>query len=230
MPHAPAHRRSPDDGALRRAGVFCAAAALCAATLFAGTGCRAKSKRFDNENDELRRRVAILEQERDAAAARAGEAESKLHELLRTRETIDEREALEALPRLAGLQIGRLTGYADFDAEGGARFVDVYIRPFDGRMRFVQVAGRMTVEALLLDGSFSEDAAPPRRLASATLSPAALREAYRSSPLGVHYSVRLSMPEPIHPDAGTLVVRVELIDPIGGQVHRAERIITPFGR
>ncbi|TVQ61040.1 MAG: hypothetical protein EA379_07090 [Phycisphaerales bacterium] len=213
---------------MRRLGLLGAGVAVC--VLVAATGCRARPKNFDNENDELRRRVAQLERERDNAAARAGEAEAKLRELLLTRENVDEREALEALPRVAGITIGRLSGFAEINERGEALSVDVYIRPFDGRQRFVQVAGRITVEATLLDEGVNAASDGPRRLAVATLSPSAVREAYRASPMGTHYTVRLTMPEPINAERAGVLVRVELMDPIGGGVHRAERIVAPLPR
>lgn len=222
-------RRRRERAANRRGGLRCAlalCAVACAALL---GGCRSKSKNFENENDELRRRVAALETERDAASARASEAEAKLREFVTARESVDEQEALEALPRVAGVSIGRLSGFADYDAQGRARSFDVYVRPHDGRMRFVQFAGRMNVEATLFDERI-ETGGAARRLGGATLGPADVRESYRASPLGVHYAVRLEFDEPVAADAGVVVVRVELIDPIGGQTHRAERLVRPAGR
>lgn len=194
---------------------------------FALPACSSK-KSFENENDDLRRRVATLENEVAAARARAVEAESKLAEFARARESTDQGQALEALPRCAGISIGRFSGFVRPDTGDRANAIDVYVKPFDGRQRFVQVAGSLRVEALLLPeklGAESTDTAG-RRLALAELTPDQVREAYRSSPLGTHYYVRLELPSDAGSLKGTLVLRAELREPIAGQVHRVETIVS----
>ncbi len=184
-------------------------------------------KSFENENDDLRRRVATLENELEAASARAVEAESKLVEFARARESTDEGRALEALPRCAGLSIGRYSGFVRPESGETPNAIDVYVKPYDGRQRFVQVAGTLRVEALLLPEKLGAEAADTagRRLGVVELTPEQLRDAYRSSPLGTHYYVRLEIARDAAELRGTLVLRAELRDPIGGQVHRNESIV-----
>ena len=200
------------------------ALSLCAA------GCRGKAKDFENENDTLRRQVAELEQQLTASRARNVEIEAKFAELKRANDAAMGGDALEALPRCAGIAFDRYTGWADTDRDRTPDGVDVYIKPFDGRQRFVQVAGRLTVEATLLPGSAGGEAGQPRLLARTTLGPSELREAYRSSPLGTHYSVRLGGLDARGAESGTLVIRAELEDSISGLVHRAERVVSPQPR
>lgn len=193
-----------------------------------GVSACSSRKSFENENDDLRRRVASLESELEGARARAVEAESKLTEFARARESTDEGRALEALPRCAGISVGRFSGFVRPESGDRPNAVDVYIKPYDGRQRFVQVAGTLRVEALLLPEKLGADAVETagRRLGVAELSPEQVREAYRSSPLGTHYYVRLELSTDLGELRGTLVIRAELRDPIGGQVHRTETIVS----
>lgn len=213
---------------------------LCLALVASVAGCGGKPKNFENDNDALRRRVAELEGERDAALARATEAESKLTEAVRSADTLLEGQALEALPRCAGVAIDRFSGLADADGDGRLDSVDIYVKPFDGRQRFVQVPGRLTVEATALPPSPPTEtpkkgkpapapvAAPaPVVVGPKTLTPVELREAYRSSLLGTHYLVTMALPDGATlAEGSSVVIRVELLDPITGIVHKAERLVS----
>lgn len=207
-------------------------------------GCSGQPKNFENDNDALRRRVAELEGERDAALARATEAEAKLGEAANAAESRLDGQALEALPRCAGVTIDRFSGLVDSNDDGRPDSVDVYIKPYDGRQRFVQVPGRLTVEATILapapaapapakgskKGSTPPPPAPaptPLVVGPRTLSPVELREAYRSSMLGTHYLATLELPQGAEaPEGSSVVIRVELLDPTTGVVHRAERLVS----
>lgn len=205
-------------------------------------GCSGQPKNFENDNDALRRRVAELEGERDAALARATEAEAKLGEAANAAESRLDGQVLEALPRCAGVTIDRFSGLVDSDDDGRPDSVDVYIKPYDGRQRFVQVPGRLTVEATILapapaPAKGSKKGAPPTPppgpaptplvVGPRTLSPVELREAYRSSMLGTHYLATLDLPQGAEaPEGSSVVIRVELLDPTTGVVHRAERLVS----
>lgn len=208
-----------------RAAAVAAPAAL--AVLLCAGGCRGKAKDFENENDALRREVASLTDRLEAAEARNVELEAKFAELRRAADTALGGEALEALPRCAGIALDRYSGWTDTDGDGSPDAIDVYVRPYDGRRRFVQVAGSLTVEATLLPGGAAGGSGEPRLLARRTLGPESLREAYRSSPLGTHYSVRLDSLAVDGSREGSLVIRAELEDAISGLVHRTERVLSP---
>lgn len=200
-----------------------------AAVLLAGAlgaaACRAKPKDFDNENDALRRRVASLEAELADTQARSREIEARYEAILRAGQAPLAPDVADALPACAGVAIERLTGLVDTDQDGRADAIDVYIRPFDGRRRFVQIVGAVSIDAFTLPVAVGAGTAPdPVRLGAASLSPMDLRDAYRSSPLGTHYSVRMPI-APRDKDAGSVVVRVEFRDAISGLIHRAERIV-----
>ncbi len=197
-------------------------AGAAALSLFAISGCRATAK--PSEGDRLRRQV--LEQERALSrlAAERDELAAKLAEIERVRLTGGEvsAEVLAAMPRCAAISIGALSGLVDADNSPGFDAVDVTVVPTDGRQRFVQVAGRLTARADLTPPPSSGGDAGGVALATASLTPADLREAYRSSFMGTHYAVRMPISQPNRPLEGTLVISIEFLDGLTGRVHEAQ--------
>lgn len=197
------------------------------AAVVGGSGCSARAKNFDNENDALRRQVAQLESEVARLSAERNEARAQ-RELALSKLAATEGDAasavVRAMPAVSGLVIGRLSGpVAEFDPSV-VDAVEVFVRPLDGRQRFVQVAGTLTVEAVRLGVAGGTEM--PEALGSVTLSPEELREAYRSSPLGTHYAVRV----PVSPGRrsaalGRVAITVVLEDVITGQRHVATEVV-----
>lgn len=190
--------------------------------------CRSGPKNFDNENDELRRKLTDAEARIASLEAERSELAAKLAELTRTFEGAGGEpgaDVIASMPRCAGISIGRLSGLADADDNGVFERVDLYVRPYDGRQRFIQIAGRMKVSATLVPAPGS--AAAPRTLGTAVLLPYDLREAYRSSPMGTHYTATI-MIDPLpaaSANAGSLVLVAEFEDAITGQVHTAQSTV-----
>ncbi|MBL0927457.1 MAG: hypothetical protein IBJ11_07375 [Phycisphaerales bacterium] len=191
---------------------------LLACVLALGAGCRGRPKNFDNDNDALRRqlleaqgRIDALQAERNELAAKVGELSAKL-EAARGPAA----DVIAALPRCAGIRIDNLTGLADRDGAPGFEALDVYVRPIDGRERFVQIAGRLAVQAVLLPRP-GDAGGQPRTLASRTLTPGEVREAYRSSVLGTHYAVEMKIDPPLEAGHGPVAVTVAFDDGLTGQ-------------
>ncbi len=209
--------------------------------------CSSGPKNFENENDDLRRqRENLLErvESLEAALAEARAKIAEMHAALQVAGDATSAEVLEALPRAAGIEIDRLSGPVDRDGEPGyPESIDVYVRPYDGRRRFVQVAGTLAVEAryvplpgdppadrLLAAAGADVDAQPPDGadailLGTATLSPAELREAYRSSVMGTHYTVRITPRPDVRVLDGSIVLSAVLVDRVTGQRHEAWRVV-----
>ncbi len=228
MPHAV----SPTDAPAAARHSFRAAlpVAIGLGAIVALAGCRAKPKDFENENDTLRRRVLELETQLGALQAERGELNAKLTELTHRHNLAADEGAftasvVEALPRCAGIEFARFTSLGDRDGTPGPEVIDVYIRPFDGRQRFVQVAGRLSVSATLIPPPGSAPNAGPRTLAATELGPRELREAYRAGPLGTHYAVTLPLEPPNRPLAGEVVISATLIDAITGVAHEATTVV-----
>lgn len=137
-------------------------------------------------------------------------------------------EVIEATPRAAELAFERLTSLFDRDESDGFEGIDVYLRPLDGRGRFVQVAGNMRVQAFLEPAEASGERL---LLDERLLGPSELRAAYRSTLLSVHYAVRLELTPPLpldiadRPGNGTVLILARFDDAITGLSHTAQRTL-----
>lgn len=190
-------------------------------------------KNFDNDNDALRRERESLTVENDRLRAQVGELRAKLDEIARTNRLADgeDAEALaRATPRCGGIDLHRFTALIDQDAEPGAEAIEVVLSPFDGRKRFIQVSGWVTIRADLIPSPDAEgEAQPPRLLLSATLGPEEVREAYRSSVMGTHYAFTLPL-DAVAPAGGgatdgSVMIVASFRDAQTGRRHRAQRSV-----
>ncbi|MBL8746137.1 MAG: hypothetical protein JNK58_07255 [Phycisphaerae bacterium] len=194
----------------------------------AAGGCTAKGRW--SETDALREQLADAERRITTLTAERDEARAIIAEADRVRLGTGElsAEAAAALPRVATLTIDPLSGLTDANPDDSTPFdaVEVYLKPADGRGRFVQIVGSVSVRADLLPRTGMSNDASPRTLASATFGPAELREAYRSTFLSTHYTLRMPLPDTRDLAANNLAISVEFLDALSGRVHRAERVLT----
>lgn len=196
------------------AGVFLA---------LAGGGCRVGGNRdVEKVNDELRRENLDLKKQIETLTRDRDDLRAKLAEESQARLGALKPEVLEALPVCAGLEIEKLSGLEPAERTVPATGVVAYLRPVDARGRVVQIVGTMDVEATWLAGGAGKGESP-RTIARARLSPAELREAYRSGMMGSGYTVELPLDQPIADRAGTLVIRAEFADALTGKVWKAEQ-------
>ncbi len=215
---------APSGSCCRRAAPV--AALLAMSLVVAGCG----PKNYDNDNDELRRKVADLEVQLEQTKAQRNEFESQLIELARVHQAGSGdlgADVIAALPRCAGIKIGRYSGLADRDGIPGPEVVDVYISPFDGRQRFVQVVGQLSLEVAVLPPLGASSDGPqgePRVIARRVLEPSELRDAYRSSPAGTHYSIEIPIAKPGEGVEGLVVIRAELLDLVSGLAFDAQYV------
>ncbi len=204
-------------------------AALCA--LLGLSACTVGGQRSTSaENERLRRQIMELETQSAAFKGERDELAIKLRESL-SAGSLPAAEAIQALPIATRIEIDSMSGFDPADPATPATHVVFAVRPLDGRGRFVQVAGQLTIEALALPASISADATgEPSRLAVVTIPPLQLREAYREGLGGARYEVMIPLPTPISRGAGrtpTLVLRAELTDGLMRTVHRGERTVGP---
>lgn len=204
----------------KRSAILPLLAAVAAAAL---TGCTQGPRDFENENDRLRRRVLELENEVESLRAERSELRAKLAEAQRTPGGVAP-EALEALPRVAGINIDRLSGPDDTDRDGAPDRIVVYVKPYDARQRFLQIAGELAVDAFALPPGAG---AEPQRIASITLSPDELRDAYRYDFTGQYYSAAIPLDGARIPEGASVLLRAAFDDAVTGQTHTAERIVGP---
>jgi hypothetical protein len=195
------------------AGLF----GLSACTVGGSKGVGVENARLRTELAETQRQVAALNAQRE-------ELLTKLAEANNARQAALTPEVLASLPRVAGVRIGSLSGLAPSDRALAATRADIYVEPFDGRDRFVQIVGTLSVEVVAM-GQVAEGKEPPRVLASQVLTPAQVRDAYRSGFTGTHYSVELPFSPPITERKGTLLLRVRFTDALSGREFAAEKAI-----
>lgn len=200
-----------------------AAALLAALTL---TACSSPvvggKKGFHTANDDLRLRVLTLENENTILKLQRDELAAKLAEEQRVREGLVTADVLAAIPRCVGVELDSFSGFDPADPNLPVKGIILYLAPYDGQRRFVQIVG--TVHAEVLELADTAGAQQPRAIASATLTPVQLRDAYRSGFTGTHYEINLVPTSEHDADLRTqpLLLRVQFNDAITGQVHEAQ--------
>ena len=195
------------------------AAGCCAAALVWAAGCA--SDRVRAENDRLREHVQSLEDELEASNRRMLELAQQVNRL--TREMQSEPQAgiaadiAAAEPLVTSIALGRLSHAVDDDLDGFADRIVLYLNPADGRGRFMQIVGSLDVQVVAIDAD------GPRTLGQRSLDPLSVRDAYRSSFTGTHYTIEVD----VEPSAGDVTSRAVVLFTDGktGQTHRAERSI-----
>jgi hypothetical protein len=175
-----------------------------------------ESSRLRGEIVELRDRIAELERrnhELETELQRSAQAPDSLPQDLRA-----------ALPHVAKIDIERLSFARDADRDGTPDVLMLYIAPSDGRGRFTQFTGELAASALLLPVQ-----GEPLVIGQVSLSPLQVRDAYRSSITGMHYTVEVPL-EHMAKDAASktereIFARVQYRDGVTGQAFTAERKI-----
>ena len=179
------------------------------------------------QNLELQTQVAQLQKD-------ASELRAKLSELVGAGNSGKSPEVAEATPRVASVEIDFLSGpTADSSMPPQSdrnRTVAVYIKPLDGRGRFIQATGKLTVEVSRLTSLVQNDQAaadaPARLLAGRTLEPLQLRDAYRAGFTGTYYAVEIPVPASELQPPGQLLLRARFSDAITGASFEASRIVS----
>ena len=176
------------------------------------------------ENDRLRTQVHEQQERIKALEGEREELKVKLAEASRARGTIPE-GITDAIPAVTTVKISMLSGLEPVTADQPATGVSVTFQPLDGRGRFTQAVGTALIEVFQIPPKM--DGAEPRRIAQATLTPAALRDAYRSNVTGTYYSATLPLESPVKRSQVTpaLLIRLEFTDALTGEVHKAERLL-----
>jgi len=182
-------------------------------------------------NDQLRREKIGLESTIAALTGEKEELRVKLAESEHARGSNLPAEVLDAVSRCTGISIDSLSGFDPTDPTKPATGVTIHIQPRDGRGRFVPLVGTLRATALVLPASLdvtkNDQATLDRAVLGQSrveLSPTKLRDAYRSGLLGTAYAVELKFDAPIADRKSKLLLRVEFIDALTGQTHRAELV------
>ena len=182
-------------------------AATLAAVFTAGCG---SFKKVSEENDRLRARLIEVEDENRELAGRGAELEGQLQRL--TRDLPIPQEVRDATPHVADISIASVSHATDTDGDGRSDTLIIYVEPTDGRGRFVQLVGELSVHAAVLpaDG----DAITLGRV---RLGPLELRDAYRSTFLGTHYTVDVPITIALGATQTQCTVKVVFVDGHNGR-------------
>lgn len=185
-------------------------ATLVVATVPA-TGCRGRAL-APNVADGLRAEVVERTRERDEARAKVAELETKLSELTLARDARIDPEAAEALPALAGVALSGLSTARLVDPNRAS--LALVIEPRDGSGRFLQITGTLrATAAVLIPGR------EPIAAGKATLGPKALRETYRSTPFGTHYTIDIPLVWEGSDAARAVSIAAEFTDAVTGRAY-----------
>ena len=191
------------------------------------------SSRVAIENDRLRLENQSLKSQVESLSAINAELAAKLNESSAARLAPMDADVLAALPRVASIEFDTLTGFFPGDRAKPATSVHVFVRPLDGRRRFVQAVGTFAVEAMIVPEEVGTDdgtmgtatEASPRVQLVRRLTPGEVREAYRSGLTGTHYEIELPLDAPLKERGATILVRAEFTDAVTGTVHKAEKLV-----
>lgn len=211
-------------------------ALIGACLLVSAGGCTAGgSKSASQANDELRRRVMALEDQKKTLEQTNAELLAKVTELSNNRGQALPADVLAAMPRCASISISDLGTWLDpADIAKPAASAHVSVSALDGRGRSMQGVGTLRVEILVLPPGaavvndagerVAKDGAAPLRAAKAELGPAALREAYREGLFGASYVVDMAI-EPLAERNAVVLVRATFADAITGATHEATKLV-----
>ena len=181
-------------------------------------GCQS-GRAIAEENDRLRRVVLDFEDEVARLSGRISELESALETSAELRGADPVIESVT--PRVVAIEIDRLSHIAQREDAASAL---IFVKPRDARSRMIQLVGSLSAQIVWIP--LEGEAAT---LAGTTFDPETVRDAYRSSFMGTHYSFELPL------DASTLarvrehdglIVRVSFTDGLTGRVHAAERTVS----
>lgn len=182
-------------------------------------GCGGK-KNFLNENDQLRRqnlemadKMRDLEQQINQRINEIEALEKRLHAQATTIEDAD-------VPRLEKLRFGRYSAALDNNGDGLDDMVRVYLHTLDRQDRFMPISGEAGIRIVTL-----ADDKEPAMIAERAYDLSQLDKAYRTSIMGTHYVLEVTLPSPIPDGVDRAVVDVRIRDASSGVTHRHTQVV-----
>ncbi|XAM01302.1 hypothetical protein OT109_07895 [Phycisphaeraceae bacterium D3-23] len=193
----------------------------CVLLSLALPGCGASSNKLSTQNDELRRSNMDLERAVDQLGEQLAMRERELA-AMRAAEGGGPVEGVDG-PRLAGIELDRLTGLLPTGAVAGdgsgVAELRVYLRPVDQDGRIITVAG--TARLRLIHTPAQGD---PVALVDKEYDADQFHAAYRDGITGTHYTLEAQVPADTQITGG-LTVHVALTDVVTGRVYTVERVV-----
>jgi len=186
-------------------------------------GCSSARVMMPTDNDGLRREVQGLREQVSALEAQRNELQQQLAAATKPvaeAGSVDAQVA-EATPQLVSLTLEVGSHYLSKVTGSGSPTCEaiVYLKPTDGRGRFLQIVGSARASAFQLhaDGRVVS-------LGTAQWNPIEVRDAWRDGIFGAHYTLRLPLAaEGWNCGGGPVTVRVEFISQPDGRTLSAQR-------
>jgi hypothetical protein len=179
-------------------------------------GCRAGgddlevvNNRLREQNLDLRDRVAAMEQEIEELKLALRQKSSKPGE--------PPEAVLLNLPRVTRISLDRLTTIAQTPEGLVAR---AHVEPEDGRGRFTQMTGRVTLKLVRVPENGDVETVSER-----VFEPSEVRDAYRSGFMGTHYTIEMPVTLPSEADGETWLLLAEYVDAVTDAKLKAERSV-----
>lgn len=190
-------------------------------------GCSSARVMMPTDNDGLRREVQGLREQVSALEAQRAELQQQLAAATKPAAeagSVDAQVA-EATPQLVSLTVESGSHYLSKGTASGSSTCEavVYLKPTDGRGRFMQIVGMARASAFQLhaDGRVVS-------LGTAQWNPIEVRDAWRDGIFGAHYTLRLPLAgEGWNCGGGSVTVRIEFISQPDGRTFSAQREV-PF--
>lgn len=166
--------------------------------------------------DDLRRQVAELQRQAKEQQAQIQELKAKLAQQAAA---VGIDPAVEAArPVLASVRFTTGTGLEPMPEGGIGCLLRVVVVPEDGRGRFLQVVGELTVSMVRL-----VEGCEPEVTVCRTFGPLEVREAWRSGFMGTHYTFEVPLESPAACQGA--FVRVAFRDASTGETFSAEESV-----
>lgn len=218
-------RRSPQSASML--GTLHHAAMVLASALLV-TGCSSAKVLNPSPNDALRAENMELREKLDRAALQNKELLTRLAERRKETDGASTRpvggraldpEAEAAIPRIATVHIEGATDVIR-RTPGAPPTLRLWVLPRDGRGRFLQVVGTLSVGVTVLRAG-----EPPVEISQASFGPAAVRDAWRSGLMGSHYAFEMPLTIPSDLAAAPLTITIRFDDALSNRSFEDERRI-----
>lgn len=156
----------------------------CVLVMITG-GCQSDRKTYA-ENARLRSDVLQLKEVNESLQQRIAELNLQLQDAASDSADVPA-EVQAVVPHVTSIAISRLSHAKDSDDDGKPDTVVIYIVPSDGLGRFTQLAGPLGASVMTVASVGGE----PIRLGHVSLTPSEVRDCYRSSLTGTHYTIEV---------------------------------------
>ena len=190
-------------------------AVLLLASLLLNAGC--SNARQSAENDRLRRENHLLKDSVNALQEKLALRVAEIDAINAGHATTKPAMPGADIPRVVAVRLGSYSGVGAPDVQGVSQ-LRIYLETIDQQGRFLPVAGRATIQAVIIQPDKA-----PFTLLQKTFEPRDFANAYRSGIGGTHFTLEAPMPKEIPADVNEMTVKVTFTDAATGLTVSAEK-------